>query len=101
MVWMQHGLVTWGETARESYERTIELVDAAERYLEEKAKRRLTVEVTTPLETAAARLEQVAPIVRGLLAEAARRFKVQQTGGDVVMVSTKNVFAPGAGFECA
>jgi rhamnulose-1-phosphate aldolase/alcohol dehydrogenase len=70
MVWMQHGLVTWGETARESYERTIELVDAAERYLEEKAKRRLTVEVTTPLETAAARLEQVAPIVRGLLGEA-------------------------------
>lgn len=70
MVWMQHGLVTWGETARESYERTIELVDAAERYLEKKAKRRLTVEVSTPAETAAARLEQVAPIVRGLLAEA-------------------------------
>ncbi|HEX5410739.1 MAG TPA: bifunctional aldolase/short-chain dehydrogenase [Terriglobia bacterium] len=69
MVWMHHGLVTWGETARESYERTIELVDAAERYLEKKAKRRLTVEVSTPAETAAARLEQVAPIVRGLLAE--------------------------------
>lgn len=70
MVWMHHGLVTWGETARESYERTIELVDAAERYLEKKAKRRLIVEVSTPCETAAARLEQVAPIVRGLLAEA-------------------------------
>lgn len=70
MVWMHHGLVTWGETARESYERTIELVDEAERYLEKKAKRRLTVDVSTPAETAAARLEQVAPIVRGLLAEA-------------------------------
>jgi len=33
-----------------------------------------------------------------VLAEAARHFKLQQTGGDVVMVSTKNVFAPGAGF---
>ena len=70
MVWKQHGLVTWGETARESYERTVELVSAAERYLEEKAKRRLTVEVTTPVETAAGRLEQVAPMVRGLLAQA-------------------------------
>lgn len=70
MVWMQHGLVTWGETARESYERTIELVDAAERYLEEKAKRQLTVKVSTPAETATARLEQVGPMVRGLLAQA-------------------------------
>jgi rhamnose utilization protein RhaD (predicted bifunctional aldolase and dehydrogenase) len=41
MVWMQHGLVTWGETARESYERTIDLIDAAEQYLENRAKRRL------------------------------------------------------------
>ena len=70
MVWMQHGLVTWGETARESYEQTIELVDSAERYLDKKAKRRLTVRVTTPLETAQSRLEQVSPMVRGLLAEA-------------------------------
>jgi rhamnulose-1-phosphate aldolase/alcohol dehydrogenase len=70
MVWMQHGLVSWGETARESYERTIELVNAAEQYLESRAKHRLTVKVSTPAETAAARLEQVAPIVRGLLAQA-------------------------------
>jgi len=33
-----------------------------------------------------------------VLAEAARHFKMQNTGGDVVVVSTKNVFAPGAGF---
>ncbi len=33
-----------------------------------------------------------------LLAEAARHFKRQATGGDVVLISTKNVFAPGAGF---
>ena len=33
-----------------------------------------------------------------LLAEAARHFKVQGTGGDIVVVSTKNVFAPGARF---
>ncbi len=32
------------------------------------------------------------------LAESARHFKAQGTGGDVVLVSTKNVFAPGAKF---
>jgi rhamnose utilization protein RhaD (predicted bifunctional aldolase and dehydrogenase)/NAD(P)-dependent dehydrogenase (short-subunit alcohol dehydrogenase family) len=33
-----------------------------------------------------------------VLAEAGRHFALQATGGDVVLVSTKNVFAPGAGF---
>ena len=33
-----------------------------------------------------------------VLAEAARWFERQATGGDVVLVSTKNVFAPGASF---
>jgi NAD(P)-dependent dehydrogenase (short-subunit alcohol dehydrogenase family) len=33
-----------------------------------------------------------------VLAEAARYFRVQGTGGDIVLVSTKNVFAPGARF---
>jgi NAD(P)-dependent dehydrogenase (short-subunit alcohol dehydrogenase family) len=33
-----------------------------------------------------------------ILSEAGRQFKIQGTGGDVVLVSTKNVFAPGAKF---
>jgi rhamnose utilization protein RhaD (predicted bifunctional aldolase and dehydrogenase)/NAD(P)-dependent dehydrogenase (short-subunit alcohol dehydrogenase family) len=33
-----------------------------------------------------------------VLAEAGRHFATQGTGGDVVLISTKNVFAPGAGF---
>jgi NAD(P)-dependent dehydrogenase (short-subunit alcohol dehydrogenase family) len=33
-----------------------------------------------------------------VLAEAARHFRRQGTGGDIVLVSTKNVFAPGANF---
>jgi NAD(P)-dependent dehydrogenase (short-subunit alcohol dehydrogenase family) len=33
-----------------------------------------------------------------VLAETARHFRAQGTGGDVVLVSTKNVFAPGAKF---
>lgn len=32
-----------------------------------------------------------------ILSEAARHFKFQGTGGDIVLISTKNVFAPGAG----
>jgi NAD(P)-dependent dehydrogenase (short-subunit alcohol dehydrogenase family) len=30
--------------------------------------------------------------------EAARVFKIQATGGDIILISTKNVFAPGASF---
>lgn len=33
-----------------------------------------------------------------VLSEAAKHFKLQGTGGDVVVISTKNVFCPGAGF---
>jgi rhamnose utilization protein RhaD (predicted bifunctional aldolase and dehydrogenase)/NAD(P)-dependent dehydrogenase (short-subunit alcohol dehydrogenase family) len=33
-----------------------------------------------------------------LLAQAGKCFKMQNTGGDIVLVSTKNVFAPGAKF---
>ncbi len=33
-----------------------------------------------------------------VLAEAGRHFRLQGTGGDVVVISTKNVFAPGANF---
>jgi rhamnose utilization protein RhaD (predicted bifunctional aldolase and dehydrogenase)/NAD(P)-dependent dehydrogenase (short-subunit alcohol dehydrogenase family) len=33
-----------------------------------------------------------------VLAEAGRLFKLQNTGGDIVLISTKNVFAPGAKF---
>ena len=38
MVWMRHGLITWGETARESYEATVELVSRAEAALAAEAR---------------------------------------------------------------
>jgi rhamnose utilization protein RhaD (predicted bifunctional aldolase and dehydrogenase)/NAD(P)-dependent dehydrogenase (short-subunit alcohol dehydrogenase family) len=69
MVWMRHGLVTWGKTARESYEATIELVSRAERYLAQRATRPLVVQVSTPSSVAEKRLVAVAPLVRGLLAD--------------------------------
>ena len=33
-----------------------------------------------------------------VLRELARHFEAQKTGGDIILISTKNVFAPGAGF---
>ena len=69
MVWMRHGLVTWGTTARDSYEATIELVTQAEKYLAERATRPLLVQISTPISAAEKRLVTVAPLVRGLLAE--------------------------------
>jgi rhamnose utilization protein RhaD (predicted bifunctional aldolase and dehydrogenase)/NAD(P)-dependent dehydrogenase (short-subunit alcohol dehydrogenase family) len=68
MVWMRHGIVTWGASARESYERMIELVSRAEKYLDRHGRRPLRVASATSLETAEARLARVAPLVRGLLA---------------------------------
>jgi rhamnose utilization protein RhaD (predicted bifunctional aldolase and dehydrogenase)/NAD(P)-dependent dehydrogenase (short-subunit alcohol dehydrogenase family) len=69
MVWMRHGLVTWGTTARESYEATIELVTQAEQYLAQRVTRPLVVQISTPPSLAEKRLVTVAPLVRGLLAE--------------------------------
>jgi len=69
MVWMRHGLVTWGETARESYATMIELATKAEEYLAKHASRPLVVPVSTPLPMARERLTRVAPILRGLLAQ--------------------------------
>ncbi|HEX6202756.1 MAG TPA: class II aldolase/adducin family protein, partial [Thermoanaerobaculia bacterium] len=40
MVWLRHGVVTWGDGARESYERMVELVARAEEYLAGEARRR-------------------------------------------------------------
>ncbi|MFQ5929945.1 MAG: bifunctional aldolase/short-chain dehydrogenase [Acidobacteriota bacterium] len=69
MVWMRHGLVTWGDTARESYETTIEMVSKAESYLAQKLSSRVKATVSTPLEAAKDRWIQVAPVLRGFLAE--------------------------------
>jgi rhamnose utilization protein RhaD (predicted bifunctional aldolase and dehydrogenase)/NAD(P)-dependent dehydrogenase (short-subunit alcohol dehydrogenase family) len=68
MVLLQHGILTWGDGARESYERMIELVDAAERFAAARAVRRVTAAAATPLETSRARAARVAPLLRGLLA---------------------------------
>ena len=75
MVWMRHGLVTWGPSARTSYEAMIDLVTRAEEYLARKSTRRSIVAIPGGLETALARVRSVAPVLRGALAchDAVRR----------------------------
>jgi rhamnulose-1-phosphate aldolase/alcohol dehydrogenase len=68
MVWTRHGLMTWGPTARASYQAMIALVTRAEEYLGRRASAPRTVSSVTPLETAAARVAAVAPVLRGALA---------------------------------
>jgi rhamnose utilization protein RhaD (predicted bifunctional aldolase and dehydrogenase)/NAD(P)-dependent dehydrogenase (short-subunit alcohol dehydrogenase family) len=68
MVLMRHGLLTWGETAEDSYRITIELVTQAEQYMERHQRNPLAVRIATPLSLAEERLTAIAPIVRGLLA---------------------------------
>ena len=68
LILMRHGLVTWGDAARESYEKTIDLTRKAERYLERHARHPLVCSNPTPVALAEQRLTGIAPVVRGLLA---------------------------------
>ncbi|NWG13953.1 MAG: bifunctional aldolase/short-chain dehydrogenase [Acidobacteria bacterium] len=69
MVWMHHGLTSWGESARESYEITVDLVSRAERFLSGRVSRPLVSARQTSLADAEARMEKAAPVIRGVLAQ--------------------------------
>ena len=68
MVWMRHGITTWGATARESYEAMIDLVTRAEEFAARRATKPFVVVSGTSMDLAVSRLGAVAPVVRGLLA---------------------------------
>jgi rhamnose utilization protein RhaD (predicted bifunctional aldolase and dehydrogenase)/NAD(P)-dependent dehydrogenase (short-subunit alcohol dehydrogenase family) len=67
LVLVQHGLVTWADTAGDSYSRMIELVTRAEEYLE-KSRSRVFVSPAENVDEAWRRYRLVAPIIRGCLA---------------------------------
>jgi len=69
MVLMQHGLLTWSDRAKESYQQTIKLVSLAEKYLKQNALNPLVPVRSTPLHIARKRLARVAPVIRGLMAQ--------------------------------
>jgi rhamnose utilization protein RhaD (predicted bifunctional aldolase and dehydrogenase)/NAD(P)-dependent dehydrogenase (short-subunit alcohol dehydrogenase family) len=68
MVWMRHGLMTWGDTARESYETTIELITRAEEFAAGNARKTVIAVGATPVGVGFERYQRAAPILRGLLA---------------------------------
>jgi len=98
MVLMKHGLLTWDDDARSSYEKTVELVTRAEKYLARKSKKSLKWRRVTSTTTAHERYLKIAPILRGLLAipsgdsdQPYRRFVLQPlTKGDVLDLVDSN-----------
>ncbi len=88
MILDKHGIFTWGETARDSYERMIAAVDLAER--EVARARAAAPPPPTRLDRAARRKERqatLAPVVRGALARAAegRPFVLEWRDDDDVL----------------
>jgi rhamnose utilization protein RhaD (predicted bifunctional aldolase and dehydrogenase)/NAD(P)-dependent dehydrogenase (short-subunit alcohol dehydrogenase family) len=64
LILSKHGIVTYGESAREAYERMIEMVSRAEEFV---ARRRKSV--AAPARRGTAEVAQIAPIVRGACSE--------------------------------
>ncbi len=66
MIWSRHGLVSWGESAREAYDRMIEIVTRAERFLE---RQRPPIATGPAIDaTVESHVLELAPVLRGLLA---------------------------------
>lgn len=69
----KHGLITWGNTARQSYDATIEMNSRAEKYARDKGrgKRLFGAVVQEPLPAASRRavFTRIAPYLRGLLSK--------------------------------
>ena len=70
MVWSKHGVLTWGDTARESYDRMIDLVTRAEILIKARSASTPVFPTTEGRDqnNRSGRLAAVAPVVRGLLA---------------------------------
>ena len=67
IVVLNHGLVTWGKTPKQAYDRTIEIVSRAEASLRTSRQPLLSTSRKTSLETAQKRYRGLAPLLRGLL----------------------------------
>lgn len=77
---LKHGLFTFGATARESYDRHIAAVDEAERHL---AQHRTSLPSLTA-RSSPVRWADLAPVLRGLLGEGARRYVLHQRTGPAI-----------------
>jgi rhamnulose-1-phosphate aldolase/alcohol dehydrogenase len=80
LVLMNHGLITWGDTAQEAYERHIELVTKAEEFLARRASQNISVTTTDNRQPTTA----LAPTIRGALG-AKRSVILEFDGSDDVL----------------
>ena len=78
MVLLKHGLFTWGEDARSSYERHVEFADLAERKLA--AGQKTVVQVRKPIAAS-----EIAPVIRGALARLGRGVVLDHRSTDEVL----------------
>lgn len=67
LVIRHHGLVTWGETAREAYDTTIDLVTQAEKFLLKKKSRSIPVAADLAVSEKHRMYTDLAPAIRGIL----------------------------------
>ena len=67
IVILHHGLITWGETPKEAYDRTIEIVSRAEEHLRASRRPLFSIKKKTDPETVQKRYTSIAPLLRGLL----------------------------------
>jgi rhamnulose-1-phosphate aldolase/alcohol dehydrogenase len=84
----KHGLVTWGETAKECYEKTISIINEAEQYIRER------IDETSvfggqkykalPAEERKKILAQVMPIIRGAVSDQKRMILSYDDSDDVM-----------------
>jgi rhamnose utilization protein RhaD (predicted bifunctional aldolase and dehydrogenase)/NAD(P)-dependent dehydrogenase (short-subunit alcohol dehydrogenase family) len=68
MVWMRHGLMTWGPDARTAYDTTVMIVTRAEEFIRRRRLRATGSPARTTPAKALTRVRAVAPVVRGALA---------------------------------
>ena len=74
LILLKHGVLTFGETARESYERMISLVDASERFIAARAPALGPIALPAPSAPASPQASQCLPVLRGELARLAASF---------------------------
>jgi rhamnulose-1-phosphate aldolase/alcohol dehydrogenase len=67
IILMNHGLITWGETIQDAYERHIELVSRAEQFLDAKRANAVKAAVTSPTQSDGAAYDAIGVRIRGAL----------------------------------
>jgi rhamnose utilization protein RhaD (predicted bifunctional aldolase and dehydrogenase)/NAD(P)-dependent dehydrogenase (short-subunit alcohol dehydrogenase family) len=82
LVLHKHGIFSWGETAKEAYDRMIALVTLAEDRIA-KAGRRVFPSVALPAKLASA--AEIAPILRGVLAQGGRRLVMELRASPAIL----------------